>query len=338
MAIEDYSAARVQYPLEDTGHLNSKIQFEIIETIPPDINFKYNVEKWSSLLGGKRKSTENSAASEDAGATTTLGSKNSTSISQARNRATGKKVDLYLPQSNAVSDVFSYDTPSFGAASMAGMTALNNGNDLVGAAGAVVDQALGGIDALLDGFQAGTFGRVAAVRAANLGTGKMANAASLVAKTALHPNMRTKFNNVGIRKFSFTFNLIPRSAEEANAIKEIVKYFRFHAYPEEIPVEVSGTNITFPIAYKYPDMFRIKMFVKSNGTFVRSQHRILDCYCEGITTNYNPNVAVYHQDGEPIQTDLTLNFIEFRALSRGDLDPALGFMTPERAQQESGPF
>lgn len=338
MAIEDYAAGRHQYPLEDTDHFNNKIQFEIIETLPPDINFKYNVEKWTSLLGGKRKQTANTAANEDIGTTTSLPSKSDTNVKGAETRATGKKVDLYLPQSNAVSDVFSYENPALGASAMAGMTALNNGNDLGGAAGAVVDQALGGIDALLDGFSVGKFGRVAAVRAAQLAPGeKLANVASIVAKTALHPNMRTKFNNVGIRKFAFTFNLIPRSRDEAVAIKEIIKFFRFHAYPEEIPIDIAGTNLSFPIAYKYPDMFRIKMFVKSNGGFIRTGHRLLDCYCEGITTNYNPGVSIYHPDGEPIQTDLTLNFVEFRALGRQDLDPAVGFKTPAQAQQESGP-
>lgn len=348
MAAEDYKPGLFSYPLEDTDHFNGKIQFEIVESLPPKfkVNFNSIPAKYSSALGGRRsRATENTAAAEDLVAQPELRSQNSVNVSAADVRGTGRKVDLYLPQSNAVTDAFAYDTPSLNRGGATLAAALEGGMGVADAAYAAASEAVGGIDALVKAF-GGTmqsFGRAAAVRGIEAApvSASVKAAVGITARTSLHPNIRTRFNNVGIRQFSFTFNMIPRSADEAAQIKDIVKFFRYHAYPEEDRAQLGNDGITVPLTYKYPDMFRIKMFTKVNGTFVRSQHRLLDCYCNSITTNYNPQVAVYHADGEPIQTDLTLNFMEYRALARQDEEieaPGKFYSSPQKVQEESGSF
>lgn len=348
MAAEDYTPGLFSYPIEDVDHCNGKIQFEIVESLPPEfkVNFNSIPAKYSSFLGGPRsRATENTAASEDLVVSPELRSKNSVNVKSADVRGTGRKVNLYLPQSNAITDAFSYDTPALDRGGAALASALEGGMGVADAAYAAASEAVGGVDALVKAFGGTTqsFGRAAAVRAIEAApvSGSVKAAVGITARASLHPNIRTRFNNVGIRQFSFTFNMIPRSAQEAQEIKDIVRFFRYHAYPLEDRAQLGDAGITVPLTYRYPDMFRIKMFTKVNGNFIRSQHKLLDCYCNSITTNYNPNVAVYHADGEPVQTNLTLNFMEHRALSRQDeqVEAPSKFYTPaQKVQEESGSF
>jgi hypothetical protein len=39
-----------------------------------------------------------------------------------------------------------------------------------------------------------------------------------------------------------------------------------------------------------------------------------------LILNYNPQTAVYHANGDPVEIDLSLNFVEHRALGRADIE------------------
>lgn len=326
MAIEDYKPGRFEYPLEDKDKYNAKIQFEIVEQLPPE--FKADLRSILNFAETERNRETRSVKVEG-----------------SKPRATGKKVDLYVPQAHSVADVFVYDNPALGISGGALAGALTSGTDISSAVVDAAKQGLKGVDDLIGAFGGRELGRAAVVRAAAAAPfvpQNIKDAVGIVARTSLHPNLRTRFQNVGIRQFSFNFRFIPKSADEAAAVKQIVNYFRYHAYPEEITATLSSSGIDVPIAYKYPDMFRIKLFTRSfeNGNLVyrRTGAKMLDCFLNSITTTYNPTAAVYHYDGEPVETDLTLNFMEHRPLSRSDVDKPLGSSTPEEVQQQSGPF
>ena len=43
------------------------------------------------------------------------------------------------------------------------------------------------------------------------------------------------------------------------------------------------------------------------------------CYLKSIAVNYNANSMSFHPDGNPVEVDLSLNFIEDQTLSRKDI-------------------
>lgn len=338
MAIDDYKPGRFEYPLEDKDKYNAKIQFEIVQQIPP----KFQASLKSVLNFTDR---ENQAPLAEGGGQRDPRPQRSVKIDPSRPDPTGKKVDIYVPQAHTVSDVFVYDNPSLGVAGGALQAGIAGGVDVSSAVVDAAKQGLKGVGDLIDAFGGKELGRAAIVRAATaapLVPQSVKDAIGITARTSLHPNLRTRFQNVGIRQFSFNFKFIPRSRDEAVVVKQIIDYFRFHAYPEEITATLSSSGIDVPIAYKYPDMFRIKLFAREfesgNLVYKRTGSKLLDCFLTSITTTYNPTSAVYHYDGEPVETDLTLNFMEHRPLSRSDVNPSVGFTSPEEAQQQSGAF
>jgi len=239
---------------------------------------------------------------------------------------TGKKVNLYVPQAHQITEVFNYNVPDLGAVGGGIMAGMEAGASASAAIKSAVSTGFAGVSELLSAVNGGTLGPLAAARAANaapIGQGAR-NAVQLLARASLHPNQRAVFERPQIRRYSFQFKFIPKSREEADAIKQIITFFRFHAYPETLPIESGGFSI--PIGYKHPDMFRIKIFHKieprnedTRTIYLRDQISLIDSYLESISTNFNPTMAVYHADGTPVETDLTLNFMEHRALTREDI-------------------
>lgn len=300
------SGVNLQYPVHDNNLYPSRVTFEVIHSEPPE--FKADFSSFANITEEGRKE-----------------SKPFTDIKASVVKASGKKVNLYIPQSNQVSEVFQYDTPGLGIAGGTANTLLDNGASVNSAIGNALSQGFKGMSDLIGAFGGESLGRVAAVRAANFAPISQAakDAVSVTARTTVHPNMRTMFKSVGVRKFQFLFKFIPRSYEESNQVRAIINFFRYYSYPEEIKAQLDGsTNISVPVGYKYPDMFRIRMQTRDTevGTWVRHGVNIIDSYIESINTNYNPQTAVYHANGDPVEIDLSLSFVEHRALGRDDIE------------------
>ena len=60
------------------------------------------------------------------------------------------------------------------------------------------------------------------------GTG-IAGAIESTSKITTNPNVRALFKNVPLRNFSFTFQLVPTSQQEARMVEDIIKIFREEA-------------------------------------------------------------------------------------------------------------
>lgn len=334
-ASDAYKPGRLEYPLEDKDKYNAKIQFEIIEQQPP---------KFQASLKALLDWTEDTRSSSNDAKKAKPRSRRAVAISPSRPRATGKKADLYVPVAHSVTDVFVYDNPALGISGGTLLAGMQGGLDVSTAIVDAAKQGLKGVGDLVDFFGGKELGRAAIVRGAAMTPfvpQKVKDAIGVTARTSLHPNQRTRFQNVGIRKFAFQFKFIPRSRDEAVEVKELVQFFREHAYPEEIKASLDKSGIEVPIAYKYPDMFRIKLYTKAfdNGGLIykRTGSELLDCFLESITTTYNPTAAVYHYDGEPVETDLTLNFVEHRPLAKSDFVQARDVMDYDYPTEFSKP-
>ena len=314
---DSYGRGPQKFPLDTHSQVGSMIVFQAIKVLPPEAPITFT-----------KKNSFNEMS--DAGALDTA-KESLDLVTQSLQGATGQKiiplggdrVSLYLPISFQVNESFQYDNAALGAIGGTVANVLQSGNSTVGAA---LGQALrSGASSLKDFFFNGTFtgeaGRIAAaagagaIQTGSLGLGAgVADAIRITARVTINPNLRTKFNGVNIREFAFQFKLIAKSAEESIAIKNIVKFFRFHAHPKELPGQGA-----FPIALEYPNMFKIKLKTQVGGAFKNVGTPIKFCYLRNISTVYNPTSAVLHPDGAPNEVDINLSFTEFKPLSRHDV-------------------
>ena len=124
---------------------------------------------------------------------------------------------------------------------------------------------------------------------------------------AANPYIATAFESTTLRSFGFTFKCVPESSDEAEDVRLIENLFRKYMYPKELD----------PIALQYPPIFRIKFY---NGEEENKfMPMILDSYLINLTTTYNETSNMFHGDGAPVETSMSITFQETKALTRDDL-------------------
>jgi len=131
-----------------------------------------------------------------------------------------------------------------------------------------------------------------------------------VARVA-NPRKESMFNEPNMRKYSFEFDLAPRSVEESNAAQQIIQLFKYHASPELY----DGDNAL----YNYPSEFQI--YFVSNGAENQYIGKIDRCALENMSVNYtNANMwSAFKDTGAPTHLKLTLEFTELSLQSRNSL-------------------
>lgn len=241
-------------------------------------------------------------------------------------KPTDDMVKLYLPLSLAQSDGFTYSTPEIGAIGAGLESAMLQGKGILASMG---DSAQKGASSVIDFALGGLSGASASLAMTKMATrlGKGAGisaeagaAASLTGGVVVNPNVRALFKGVALREFSFQFKFIAKSQKEAEEVKRIIRRFRMYAYPESI--DVGGISA----GYKFPHLFELDiMYNTKDGQNVRIGNKMKKCYLKAISTTYNASSMAFHPDGQPLEIDLSLNFIEERTLTRADILEEDGF-------------
>lgn len=126
--------------------------------------------------------------------------------------------------------------------------------------------------------------------------------------TTLNKNVTTEFTGVGTRNFSFTFKFVSKSEEETNVIKNIIETFRSNLYP-----------VGNFISLQYPPTWNIQFLNGVSGEDIPYLPKIFECYLKGLSSNFNPSANVWRRGGSPIETDVTVQFVESRALTYEDI-------------------
>ena len=93
------------------------------------------------------------------------------------------------------------------------------------------------------------------------------------------PRMELAFKGIGKRNFSYEFKMIPKSREEADIVREIVKTFRANMLPEFL----KGTDRSARF-FKMPNTFDISYMY--NGGQNQYLHLISTCVCKSVTATY----------------------------------------------------
>ena len=231
---------------------------------------------------------------------------------------TDRRISLYLPRAIQIQDTVTYDNAFqlglIGGAIEAGI--CTPAGAIGSAIGAITQEAMGLKNTLL-----GRTGGMSS-EAAGILSGKIAAKVPVIgdqaggavrSRTGLttNPNVRAIFKDVPIRNFSFTFQLIPTSQNEAIVIEDIIKTFRTELYPTAL--RAGGVNV----GYKFPNRFMIK--VKYNNREIKGI-RFLPVYMQSFNATYNSATGGMHSDGRFSAVDISMTFTETRAISKSDVE------------------
>lgn len=131
----------------------------------------------------------------------------------------------------------------------------------------------------------------------------------------LQTNLELLFQGVSLRTFSFPFNFAPRSREEAEEVKKIIRVFKKH-----MSAKKSGQENLF---IKSPDVFQLT-FMK--GT---QQHEYLNCFKLCALTDMSLNYTgsgtyMTYEKGQPVHTTMNLTFKELFPVYAEEYEEGLG--------------
>ena len=236
---------------------------------------------------------------------------------------------MYFPPSQAFVDGVSYGDATLGAFGGAALAGIEAGGTGIRAAG---DQIKSEAKSFIDTFFKGQLrlsaaaeseaARLAASRAiernplTNLNSG-LGAAAGIANRIIVNPNVRKLFNGVIVREFTFQFKMIPTSPEEGEVIQKIIKIFRKELYPRAFKVPI-GDEANVSLGYNFPNAFKIKFNFKDSEN--RNIPKILPCYLRNMSHTINPTGGGFKNDGKHNETDLTLSFVEHRAIEQQDIE------------------
>jgi hypothetical protein len=203
----------------------------------------------------------------------------------------GQMVFLYLPKALSVSDGASYTGVDLG--SVKALRSLkSDGPPGSGTQLSESDVAAKSIEL------AGNIGGTLEAAATELGMNR---------GVALNPFTNLAFEGMSPRTFQFEFQFVSESKEEAETIKWIENWFRKNMYAETAGV----------FSLKYPPMLRTQFWDgESESEFLPM---IMDSFITGLSVTYNDSNQMYHDDGAPVETNLSLSISESKTLTRNDL-------------------
>ena len=136
---------------------------------------------------------------------------------------------------------------------------------------------------------------------------------SRVGGMVMNPNLELLFQGPSLRPFSFQFKMSPRSADEAEMILKIIRFFKQGMAP------IRDESKLF---LRTPHTFRIK-YIQMGADSDRSKflNEFKECALTGCSVQYTPegNYAPY-RDGAMSSYQMTLQFKELTPIYNDDYD------------------
>jgi len=142
-----------------------------------------------------------------------------------------------------------------------------------------------------------------------------------------NPNMELLFNSPTLRNFRFSFKMTPRSREEAEQCKLIIRTFKMNMAPK-----VTSGRGKQSLFLNTPNVFQLRY--KSGYRNHPFLHKFKQCFLTDISVNYTgEGVYATYENREPVSMIMDLSFKELEPIydidyfnDRGrDLDSTVGF-------------
>tara|TARA_B100000085_G_scaffold112334_2_gene102517 strand:- start:8993 stop:9916 length:924 start_codon:yes stop_codon:yes gene_type:complete len=301
----------LQFPKLDRDKYKGRMKFAVWQTIPPNISkrtqrkIKESLSSSDTVLNGSAQDPDlfDPRGRNQTGAEPTF-------IGKTQELPTGDYCSIYLPQSIQITDGVAIENVDLGVfgSSLAGT--IGQGTAPLEALINETGQAFNSMADFFRGNLTQDAARAAAARLSGMGGDTISSAVRTALRTTPAPNTRALFKSVNLREFSFTFNMLPKSVEEAREITRIIKFFRTELYPETIR---SGP---VPIAYKFPNRFKISIEYDNK----KIATGILKSYLRNFQTNYNPSSMAFMEDGNFQEIQMSMSFVESRTLDKQDIE------------------
>ena len=137
--------------------------------------------------------------------------------------------------------------------------------------------------------------------------------------SVITPRMEMMFEGVGRRQFSYTFMFLPKSAQEARLVENIIYHFKFFMMPEY-------ANKSTRREMKIPGTFDIRYMYKGNDNdFI---NKVSSCFLTNVAveygadrfTAYEPTSSKFGSGPPPQKTKMTLSFTELETLSQDHIE------------------
>jgi hypothetical protein len=213
-------------------------------------------------------------------------------------------VAMYLPPNVEDTTTATYNDSKTG---VAGFLAASGVNAADKDASAIAASLVAGAQGILGDMAAKSAGVVAELAGAEGGE-QLAKKAFGVAD---NPYMEVLFDSMGLRTFTYNFNMAPRNEEETIEIQKIIQLFRFHMAPELRP----GINryLGLPSQFDIHYMFLSKDGSTSENSFY---NKISTCVLQDCKVNYTPNGVKSFEDGSPTAMTMALTFKEIELMTK----------------------
>jgi len=134
----------------------------------------------------------------------------------------------------------------------------------------------------------------------------------ILRRTALNEHRTQLFKSMRFRNFTFEYHLTPKSAADANIIKNIIYQFKYHMHSES-----NQSNIFLT----YPSEFDIVFYFKgqeNGGPQPQQQNlfKISTCALTDMEVEYGGDPFYTFKDGMPTEIVLKLSFMELELLTK----------------------
>lgn len=136
------------------------------------------------------------------------------------------------------------------------------------------------------------------------GGGVISDLLELSSRTKTNPFREVLFESVNYRTFQFNYRFLPKTPNETEQVKRIIKIFKQHMHPE------ISKNKLF---YIYPSEFDIKYYYKDKEN--EYLHKFARCALTDLVVDYGGDQFVTFSDGAPIEIGMSLKFQELEQMT-----------------------
>ena len=227
-------------------------------------------------------------------------------ISRAPTKRLSTAIALYMPASVQVTYGAQYQDTPVGAVTEQALNAYNDilagrGSDAIGQLGTMGPE----IANSLQQFMLGTIGVIPGFQGVK-------EVFEMKEGNVIADRLELAFKGINKRNFQYTFKMIPKSEQEARAIRDIVFAFKSNMLPEFVGGNRGGRR------FLVPNTFDIQyMYLQNSNHFL---HHISTCVLENMNVAYGGDRYKTFDasvDGAPpMETTITLNFKEMELITR----------------------